>query len=104
MPTLQRCVPAPLSCAPTERYDLLRQRCVPDIPEPVAPSFAERRCQDAQADLSDALVELAVKEAELSQCQSPDPPLIGCRFIEGDVDSALRRVESARSSVTIWCR
>ena len=105
-----RCVPGYLSCAPSESWDRLRQRCVADIPEPVepaepaAPSHEAEWCQREQADLSDALADLAVKQAKFSQCQSPDPPAIGCMFADNDVDSALCKVESARSGVRSWCR
>jgi len=41
MPRLGRCVPAALSCAPTERYDTLRERCVPKAIEsaPLPPTL-----------------------------------------------------------------
>ena len=107
MPGLERCVSAPMSCAPSERWDSLRERCVPDIPEPLepaAPSYSERRCQEAQAELTDALAELAVEQAKLTQCQGPDPPPIGCMFIQSDVDRAIRDAETARSSFSVWCR
>jgi hypothetical protein len=120
MPGLERCVPAPMSCAPSERWDFLRERCVPDIPEPIepaepryneplqpaVPSYSEQRCQEARTDLMDALAELAGEQADLAQCQERRSRFetgLPCFIEESGVQSASREVESARSSVRIWC-
>jgi len=126
MPGLRRCVPAALSCAPTERYDRLRQRCVPDIPEPVEPiqpdyreplpapvDYGAQHCQEAQADLADATAEFATSQADLAECESarhvPVPEgsySLGsrCSVEESRVQFAALDVESAAGSVRIWCR
>lgn len=125
IPGRKRCVPAARSCAPTEKWDRLRERCVPrapDIPEPVeqpqprpplpselgTPTADEQRCMKYQARLTDAIVEASTAQAELSQClaRGESPSETGrspCQVAELRVSSTASSLNMAQSNVRIHC-
>jgi hypothetical protein len=88
-----RCVRLAASCAATERYDVLRQRCVPrdvDLPQqPVEVPTIDTRCQKAMA-------RLTLAQSKLQQCRDR-PGGYSCLIEETELNFA-------ESDVEIYCR
>jgi len=81
-------------------------REIPLETEPEEWQGPDGRCQEALADLTDALAELAVEQTDLAECQEMRSRFetgLPCLMEESRVERASREVESAGSTVRTWC-